>query len=76
MRRRPVHTNGTNRNVPPRNCGATKRPSTTNAAATPYTLKLMTIVAAVFTPIVVGYQAWTYWIFRKRISIHHIPAAH
>jgi cytochrome d ubiquinol oxidase subunit II len=30
----------------------------------------------VFTPIVVGYQAWTYWIFRKRISIHHIPAAH
>lgn len=50
--------------------------TTTNAAATPYTLKLMTIVAAVFTPIVVGYQAWTYWIFRKRISIHHIPAAH
>ena len=50
--------------------------TTTNASATPYTLKLMTIVAAVFTPIVVGYQAWTYWIFRKRISIHHIPAAH
>ncbi|KQW48888.1 cytochrome C oxidase assembly protein [Nocardioides sp. Root1257] len=49
--------------------------TTTNAAATAYTLKLMTIVAAIFTPLVLGYQAWTYWIFRKRISIHHIPEA-
>ncbi|WP_243059113.1 cytochrome d ubiquinol oxidase subunit II [Nocardioides sp. SR21] len=44
----------------------------TNASATDYTLKVMTIVAAVFTPIVLGYQAWTYWVFRKRISEHHI----
>jgi cytochrome d ubiquinol oxidase subunit II len=35
----------------------------------------MTIVAAIFTPIVVAYQAWTYWVFRKRISVHHIPEA-
>jgi cytochrome d ubiquinol oxidase subunit II len=47
--------------------------TTTNAAATAYTLKVMTWVAVVFTPIVLGYQAWTYWIFRKRISVHHIP---
>lgn len=47
--------------------------TTTNASATDYTLKVMTIVAAVFTPIVLGYQAWTYWVFRKRISEHHIP---
>ncbi|WP_028644929.1 cytochrome d ubiquinol oxidase subunit II [Nocardioides sp. URHA0020] len=46
--------------------------NTTNAAATAYTLKVMTIVAAIFTPIVLCYQAWTYWIFRKRISVHHI----
>ncbi len=45
----------------------------TNAAATAYTLKVMTIVAAIFTPIVLCYQAWTYWVFRKRISTHHIP---
>jgi len=45
----------------------------TNAASSPYTLKLMTIVAAVFTPIVLLYQAWTYWVFRKRIGIQHIP---
>ena len=49
--------------------------TTTNAAATAYTLKVMTWVAVIFTPIVLGYQAWTYWIFRKRISVHHIPSA-
>jgi cytochrome d ubiquinol oxidase subunit II len=48
--------------------------TTTNAAATAYTLKVMTWVAVVFTPIVLGYQAWTYWVFRKRISVHHIPS--
>ncbi len=47
--------------------------TTTNAAATAYTLKIMTIVAVFFTPIVLGYQAWTYWVFRKRIAVHHIP---
>jgi cytochrome d ubiquinol oxidase subunit II len=49
--------------------------TTTNAAATHYTLIVMTWVAAIFTPLVLLYQAWTYWVFRKRISIHHIPEA-
>jgi cytochrome d ubiquinol oxidase subunit II len=48
--------------------------TTTNAAATDYTLTIMTWVAVVFTPVVLGYQAWTYWVFRKRISVDHIPA--
>jgi cytochrome bd ubiquinol oxidase subunit II len=47
----------------------------TNASATDYTLTVMTVVAAIFTPVVVAYQAWTYWVFRKRISEHHIPEA-
>ncbi len=47
--------------------------TTTTAAATSYTLKIMTVVAVVFTPIVLLYQGWTYWVFRKRISVHHIP---
>jgi len=47
--------------------------TTTNAAATDYTLKIMTVVAVVFTPLVLLYQAWTYWVFRRRISVHHIP---
>jgi len=47
--------------------------TTTNAAATDYTLTIMTWVAVLFTPIVLLYQGWTYWVFRKRISVHHIP---
>lgn len=39
-----------------------------NASSSPYTLGVMSIVAAIFVPIVLGYQAWTYWVFRKRIS--------
>ena len=49
--------------------------TTTNAAATAYTLKIMTVVAVVFTPLVLLYQSWTYWVFRKRIAVHHIPEA-
>lgn len=49
--------------------------TTTNAAATSYTLKIMTVVAVCFTPIVLIYQGWTYWVFRKRIAAHHIPTA-
>ncbi|MEU4570365.1 cytochrome d ubiquinol oxidase subunit II [Micromonospora sp. NPDC023956] len=45
----------------------------TNAASTPYTLEIMTWVAAVFTPVVLAYQGWTYWVFRKRIGVTHIP---
>jgi cytochrome d ubiquinol oxidase subunit II len=39
-----------------------------NAASSPYTLRVMSIVALIFVPIVLAYQAWTYWTFRKRIS--------
>jgi cytochrome d ubiquinol oxidase subunit II len=49
--------------------------TTTNAAATAYTLKIMTVVAVIFTPVVLVYQAWTYWVFRKRIAVHHIPVS-
>ena len=49
--------------------------TTTNASATAYTLKVMTWVAVIFTPIVLGYQSWTYWVFRRRIGTHHIPTA-
>jgi cytochrome d ubiquinol oxidase subunit II len=39
-----------------------------NAASSPYTLRVMTVVALVFVPIVLAYQAWSYWVFRKRIE--------
>ncbi|MFH8657714.1 cytochrome d ubiquinol oxidase subunit II [Streptomyces afghaniensis] len=44
----------------------------TNASSSPYTLKIMTWCAAVATPIVMLYQGWTYWVFRKRIGTQHI----
>jgi cytochrome bd ubiquinol oxidase subunit II len=47
--------------------------TTTTAAATPYSLTVMTWVAVIFTPVVLVYQGWTYWVFRSRISTHHIP---
>jgi cytochrome bd ubiquinol oxidase subunit II len=40
----------------------------TNAASSHYTLTVMTIVAAIFVPIVLAYQGWTYWVFRKRVE--------
>ncbi|WP_203335703.1 cytochrome d ubiquinol oxidase subunit II [Nocardioides limicola] len=46
----------------------------TNAAATQYTLRIMTWVAVAFTPIVLGYQAWSYWVFRRRLTVEHISA--
>src|SRR5665647_850932 len=46
----------------------------TNASSTHYTLTVMTWVAVVLTPVVLAYQAWTYWVFRKRISTADIPA--
>ncbi|MFG1690213.1 cytochrome d ubiquinol oxidase subunit II [Nonomuraea sp. NPDC049269] len=39
-----------------------------NAAATPKTLSIMTGVAAIFLPLVVLYQSWTYWVFRHRVG--------
>jgi cytochrome d ubiquinol oxidase subunit II len=46
-----------------------------NASSTPYTLKIMTWAALIFAPLVMAYQGWTYWVFRKRISAEAIPAA-
>ena len=48
--------------------------TTSNAAATAYTLEIMSWSAIVFVPLVMLYQAWSYWVFHKRIGTHHIPA--
>jgi cytochrome bd ubiquinol oxidase subunit II len=39
-----------------------------NASSSHYTLTVMSIVALIFVPVVLAYQAWTYWVFRKRIG--------
>ncbi|MFI2651547.1 MULTISPECIES: cytochrome d ubiquinol oxidase subunit II [Micromonospora] len=60
-------------NVLPSTLDAAGTLTASNAASTPYTLKIMTWVAVVFTPIVLAYQGWTYWVFRKRIGVQNIP---
>jgi cytochrome d ubiquinol oxidase subunit II len=43
-----------------------------NASSSPYTLKIMTIVALVFVPIVIGYQVWVYRVFRTKIESNEV----
>ena len=44
-----------------------------NASSTTYTLTVMTWVAAALVPVVLLYQGWTYWVFKKRITVARIP---
>jgi cytochrome d ubiquinol oxidase subunit II len=39
-----------------------------NASSSQYTLTVMSVVALIFVPIVLAYQGWTYYMFRKRIT--------
>ena len=44
-----------------------------NARSSDYTLGVMTWVAAIMLPLVLLYQGWTYWVFKKRVSRKSIP---
>lgn len=61
-------------NVMPNSLLETASLTINNASSTQYTLKVMTYVALVLTPIVLIYQGWTYWVFRKRISATQISS--
>ena len=39
-----------------------------NASSSPLTLSIMLGVALLFVPIVLGYQGWSYWVFRQRVT--------
>lgn len=47
--------------------------SIVGAASSQKTLELMTWVAVIMLPIVLAYQGWTYWVFKKRITRETIP---
>ncbi|MGW3493310.1 cytochrome d ubiquinol oxidase subunit II [Streptomyces sp. NPDC001020] len=61
-------------NVMPSTLNADWSLTVTNASSSPYTLKIMTWCAGIATPIILLYQGWTYWVFRKRIGTQHIAA--
>ncbi|KQP01219.1 cytochrome d ubiquinol oxidase subunit II [Leifsonia sp. Leaf264] len=46
-----------------------------NASSSTYTLTVMSWTALVFLPLILAYQGWTYWIFRKRVTRAHVEAA-
>jgi cytochrome d ubiquinol oxidase subunit II len=39
-----------------------------NTASNPYSLKALTVVVVIFLPVVLAYQTWTYYVFRRRVS--------
>ena len=47
-----------------------------NTASSPYTLRVMTVVAVVLFPVVLAYQGWTYYVFRRRIGRSDVSAVH
>ena len=46
-----------------------------NASSTGYTLQIMTWTVVIFLPLVLLYQGWTYWVFRKRVTRARIEEA-
>ncbi|QTV79132.1 cytochrome d ubiquinol oxidase subunit II [Microbacterium sp. NIBRBAC000506063] len=46
-----------------------------NASSTPYTLEIMSWTALFALPLVLAYQGWTYWVFRKRVTRASIEGA-
>ncbi|KQU39630.1 MULTISPECIES: cytochrome d ubiquinol oxidase subunit II [unclassified Rhodococcus (in: high G+C Gram-positive bacteria)] len=46
-----------------------------NASSSAYTLRIMAWLSAIVAPVVLAYQGWTYWVFRRRISTTQIPAS-
>ena len=41
-------------------------------AASEYSLSIITVVAAIGLPVVIGYQAWSFWVFRRRITVAEV----
>ncbi|MEZ5211002.1 cytochrome d ubiquinol oxidase subunit II [Gordonia sp. PP30] len=59
--------------VMPSTLGSDQGLTIMNSSSSQYTLVIMTWAAVIMTPIVIGYQAWSYWVFRKRLSIDDVP---
>lgn len=62
-------------NVMPSSIDPAYSMSIDGAASSQKTLELMTWVAIFTLPLVLAYQAWTYWVFRRRLTREMIPAS-
>ena len=61
-------------NVLPSSTNAAFSLTVDNARSSDYTLGVMSWVAAIMIPLVLAYQGWTYWVFKKRVSRKSIPS--
>ena len=55
-------------NVMVSSLGAANNLTIHNTASAPYSLKVMTVIAVIFLPAVIAYQAWTYHVLRRRLT--------
>lgn len=55
-------------NVLPSTLGETYTLTVRNSASEPYTLRLLSWVSLIFLPLIIGYQAWNYYVFRQRVQ--------
>ncbi|WP_082505969.1 cytochrome d ubiquinol oxidase subunit II [Deinococcus sp. Leaf326] len=55
-------------NVLPSTLGDAYTLTVQNSASEPYTLRLLTWVGVIFLPLIIGYQAWNYYVFRQRVT--------
>ncbi|WP_306232212.1 cytochrome d ubiquinol oxidase subunit II [Agrococcus beijingensis] len=46
-----------------------------NASSSQYTLEVMSWAALICLPMILAYQAWTYWVFRKRVTVQALETA-
>ncbi len=54
--------------VMPSSLGAAYDLTIYNASSSPYSLQVMSVIALTMVPIVLLYQGWSYWVFRKRVT--------
>ncbi len=59
-------------NLIPSNMGAEFSLTAFNSSSSLYTLKIMTVVAAIFVPIVIVYKIWVYRVFRAKLTIEDL----
>ncbi|WP_295842362.1 cytochrome d ubiquinol oxidase subunit II [uncultured Microbacterium sp.] len=62
-------------NVMPSTLAAGSSLTVDNASSTDYTLTIMSWAALIFLPLILAYQGWTYWVFRKRVTRARIEKA-
>ncbi|MCY1718129.1 cytochrome d ubiquinol oxidase subunit II [Microbacterium sp. SL62] len=62
-------------NVMPSTLAADSSLTIDNASSTDYTLTIMSWAALIFLPLILAYQGWTYWVFRKRVTRARIEKA-